>query len=75
MALLKVTEMKEINRKVEIPPTIIHKSTYSHSGDLFEIQTYGSSHRKNPESVSQTITIDRQSAIELIKILKIKFGL
>jgi hypothetical protein len=41
----------------------------------FQIDTYGSPARSHPDKISQSIQIDRQSAITLIEILKNEFSL
>lgn len=42
---------------------------------LLQLNTYGSDQRQSAKKVSQTIQLDRRSAIELISILKSTFGL
>lgn len=48
------------------------KATYSVNTNegLFQIETYGSSSRQNPDSASQTFQIDKDSAQQLIALLK-----
>lgn len=48
------------------------KATYSVNTNegLFQIETYGSSSRQNPDSASQTFQIDKDSAQQLIALLE-----
>ena len=50
----------------------IVKATYSVNIEegLFQIETYGSSSRQNPDSASQTIQMDKESAQQLIALLE-----
>ena len=50
----------------------IVKATYSVNVEegLFQIETYGSSSRQNPDSASQTIQMDKESAQQLISLLE-----
>ncbi|MBP5722646.1 MAG: AAA family ATPase [Bacteroidales bacterium] len=50
----------------------IVKATYSVNVEegLFQIETYGSSSRQNPDSASQTIQMDKESAQQLIALLE-----
>ena len=53
------------------------KATYSVNTNegLFQIETYGSSSRQNPDSVSQTFQIDKESARQLIALLEKELSL
>ena len=44
------------------------------NGPLFQINTYGSGDRANPDSVSQTVQFDRASAATLWKLLGEAYG-
>ena len=78
MALLK----KENIEKIEKIRNTVHQSvqatytTFDKSGEkYFQIDTYGSSDRKMPEKISQSIQMDREMAIFLIELLKKEFDL
>lgn len=53
------------------------KATYSVNTNegLFQIETYGSSSRQNPDKVSQTFQIDKESARQLIALLEKELSL
>ena len=51
-------------------------TTFTSDNDVFfQIDTYGRSRRNHPEKISQSIQLDRNSAILLIDILKREFSL
>ena len=72
MAMVDVSEMKLVEKQ----RVTVHskaRATYSVFEDggkrYFQIDTYGSTTRDMPEKISQTIQIDRQSAMKLISLL------
>ena len=72
MAMVDVSEMKQVEKqRVTVHSKV--RATYSIFEDggkrYFQIDTYGSTTRDMPEKISQTIQIDRQSAMKLISLL------
>ncbi len=78
MAQLDIANIQEI---IKERPTIHTKvkSTYSvfKIGDdkYVQLDTYGNSGRENSEQVSQTIQLDKESAIYIVKLLIKNFDL
>lgn len=77
MALIKKDKFDRIQKQ----KNSIHDETYctytifvEESQKYFQLDTYGSSNRKIPDKVSQSIQLDKQSAAKLVELLKTEFG-
>lgn len=72
MAMVNVSEMKRLEKQ-RVTIHSVARATYSVFEDegkrYFQIDTYGRATRDLPEKISQTIQIDRQSAMALIALL------
>lgn len=62
------------NSKVHKPVSGTFTCFIGEDGErYFQVDTFGSEDRKIPNKVSQSLQIDRETAIELIEILKREF--
>lgn len=73
MARIEETRLKKLNKeKYFIHETV--QATYSvfdKEGErFFQIDTYGKDNREMPEKISQSIQIDKNMALKLIKLLQ-----
>lgn len=77
MALLTVDNFTSTSKNNKVhDKTIAEYSTFYKGDELyFQIDTYGTKTRENPDKVSQSIQIDKKMAQYLINILKEKFHL
>lgn len=76
MARIEETRLKKLNKeKYFIHETV--QATYSvfdKEGErFFQIDTYGKDNREMPEKISQSIQIDKNMALKLIKLLQEAF--
>lgn len=79
MALLDIKELKKmykqrnsIHEKVKATYCILNDST---GEKYFQIDTYGKSDREHKDKISQSFQLNRESAIDLIKLLKKEFDI
>lgn len=77
MALLTVENFISTKKNNKIhDKTIAEYSVFYDNDELyFQIDTYGTNTRKNPNKVSQSIQLNKDMAQYLINILKEKFNL
>lgn len=72
MAMVDVSKMKRVEKQ-RVTVHAAARATYTIFEDegkrYFQIDTYGRATRDMPEKISQTIQIDRQSAMKLISLL------
>ena len=77
MALIDINQMKYMDKE----RNKIHEPVYSTytvfemNGEKFvQLDTYGRKDRKNPEKISQSIQIDRTTALRTVDFLKTECG-
>jgi hypothetical protein len=78
MALISKQNMTEIskNRNSIHDITMATYTFFSKDGvKYFQIDTYGTRDRMNPEKISQSIQFDKDTAVFLIDILKNEFSI
>lgn len=78
MARIIVADMKrEDKSRNQIHEVVYGTFTTFQIGDesFFQLDTYGSGSRENPGKISQSIQIDRQSALALIELVKREMAL
>ena len=77
MAQIDTKTMREIKKKIKPHNKI--QTTYTVAiinGEKYvQFDMYGGEHRKNPETISQTIQFDMESAQRLVELLCEEFAL
>jgi len=75
MALIDKWEKEERNIKIQGPAATKYSVSDVQGEKLFQISMYGSENRKEKGSASQTVQLNKKSAMELIIILMKEFSL
>ena len=78
MAQITIEKLSKIEKNRNMLHDVVEATytTFEKNGDTyFQIDTYGKSGRENPNKVSQSIQIDKETARVLVDILKKEFSL
>ena len=78
MAQITIKKLSKIEKNRNMLHDIVEATytTFEKNGDrYFQIDTYGKSGRENPDKVSQSIQIDKETAQVLVDILEKEFNL
>ena len=75
MAVVKSFEKSDVEAKLNPTETQASYRVGQHRGDsILQIRTVGSEDREFPRKGSQTLQLTRQSAYQLLTILRTEFG-